>query len=104
VRVDVHTPDSRLAGALRADLPELAARIEQTGYRAETWQPLSPSSPDRWRVAELGAASPDTEDRSPRQGEQKQDEGRRQNSQQEDPPAQRKQDRKDFQWLFNSIR
>jgi flagellar hook-length control protein FliK len=104
VRVDVRTPDSRLAGALRADLPELAARIEQTGYRAETWQPPSSSSPDRWRIAESGAASPSTESQSQRQGGQRQDEGQRQNSRDQEQTAEHKPDRKDFQWLFNSIR
>ena len=104
VKVDVHTPDSRLAGALRADLPELAARIEQTGYHAETWQPVSSTSPDRWRPAESGAASQNMQDDSQRQGGQQQNDGRRQNSEDGEQGSPRKQDRKDFKWLFNSIR
>lgn len=104
LKVDVRTPNSRLAGALRADLPELAARIEQAGYRAETWQPLSSTTPDRWRPAESGASSQNMQDESQRQGGQQQNEGRRQDSEDGEQAAQRKQDRKDFRWLFNSIR
>lgn len=39
VQVSVRTPDSQLAGALRDDLPALSARLQQTGFRAETWHP-----------------------------------------------------------------
>jgi len=103
VRVEVRTPDIRLAGALRADLPELAARIEQTGYHAETWQPLA-SSLERGRIAESGAASQNMQEQPQREGGQRQDEGRRQNSEDSQQPAQRKQNGKDFKWLFSSIR
>jgi hypothetical protein len=39
VFVAVRTPDSRLAGDLRQNLPALAARLEQSGFHATTWQP-----------------------------------------------------------------
>ena len=39
VQVSVRTPDSQLAGALRDDLAALSARLEQSGFRAETWHP-----------------------------------------------------------------
>lgn len=39
VQVSVRTPDSQLAGALRDDLAVLSARLEQSGFRAETWHP-----------------------------------------------------------------
>ena len=41
VRVNVHTPDERLAGDLRDHLPTLSARLEQTGLRAETWHSVA---------------------------------------------------------------
>ena len=101
VRVDVHTPDSRLAGDLRENLPELTARIEQTGYRAEISQPTSQASPDRWRFAQTAGSPPDSDGR--RQGGQNQQEGRRDDSRDDPPPAKDTSDRKDFRWLYNSI-
>jgi hypothetical protein len=41
VQVAVRTPDSRLTEALRNDLPALSARLEQNGFRAETWHPAA---------------------------------------------------------------
>ena len=37
VRVAVRTPDVRLATDIRDNLPALSSRLEQTGYRTETW-------------------------------------------------------------------
>src|SRR5205085_2613427 len=37
VHFAVRTPDDRLAGALREDLPSLSSRLEQSGFRAEGW-------------------------------------------------------------------
>ena len=103
VKVDVRTPDSHLASTLRADLPELAAKIEQTGYRAEVWQPATSSAVERGRVAESAASSGDFQ-HQPQGGQ-----GDSQEQQRHDPPAPeqtspRKDNRKDFQWLFTSIR
>lgn len=39
VQVAVRTSDARLAGTLREDLGVLSARLEQAGFRAESWQP-----------------------------------------------------------------
>jgi len=39
VKVAVHTPDAQLSQALRDRLGELVQRLEQTGYRTETWNP-----------------------------------------------------------------
>jgi hypothetical protein len=39
LNVSVRTPDARLAGDLREELPALTARLEQTGFRAEAWHP-----------------------------------------------------------------
>ena len=52
VEVSVRTPDSRLAGSLRDDLPALAARLEQTGFRAQTWHPGASAAERRMEIAE----------------------------------------------------
>jgi hypothetical protein len=39
VQVAVRTPDARLAGDLREELPALTARLEQSGFRTEAWHP-----------------------------------------------------------------
>jgi hypothetical protein len=44
VRVAVHTGDLQLAHSLRGQLGELVTRLEQTGYRAQTWQPAEASA------------------------------------------------------------
>jgi hypothetical protein len=44
VRVAVHTGDSELAHSLRGQLGELVTRLEQTGYRTQTWQPAEISA------------------------------------------------------------
>jgi hypothetical protein len=106
VTVDVRTADTRLAGALRTDLPELASRFDQTGYRAEIWHPAggSPSShpAERPRMVSSSVPSDASHNQSAR------DHGRRRDSEQDDSesprPSSRKTDRKDFQWLFTSIR
>jgi len=106
VHVAVRTPDARLTGELRDDLPALAARLEQTGLRAETWQPPpATGSAERPRLAEASttASSPDSGGQSRQDGRQSQ-----QDSQQ--PPdsssqnSNRKSDRKEFAWLFTSQR
>jgi hypothetical protein len=42
VKLAVHTGDANLAQSLREDLGELVRRLEQSGYRAETWRPGEP--------------------------------------------------------------
>jgi hypothetical protein len=44
VRVAVHTGDGELAHSLRGQLGELVTRLEQTGYRTQTWQPAEISA------------------------------------------------------------
>lgn len=101
VTVDVRTSDSRLAGALRADLPELAARIEQTGYHAETWHPASSASARQQAESAIASRQLPGEPGSKYGQGQGKD---RHEAQQFQQPMHRKQSRKDFQWLFNSIR
>ncbi|GEM_PF-3269576 len=56
VQVAVRTADSRLAGTLRDDLPVLAARLEQSGFRAEVGHPPAPVPEPRPRAAESHTA------------------------------------------------
>lgn len=105
VHVDVRTPDERLAGSLRDDLPSLTAKLESAGLRAETWHADSSSGAGRERQQE-SAGQTESQNSQERPGQ----DGRRQ---QDDPPPQRpkesddsshsKRDRKDFQWLFTSL-
>lgn len=83
VHVAVRTPDVRLAGEIRENLPALSSRLEQTGYRTETWQ----GSQDRSRHA--------------------QDEREHPQRQQQTPPEElpkRKHKGQPFAWLMASLR
>jgi hypothetical protein len=103
IHVTVRTPDSQLATAMREDLPALSSKLEQSGLHSEMWRPpASVSSENRAIETSGGNASPDSREQS---GGRQQQEGR----QQDDPrnPQQtlnRKSDRKEFSWLFESIR
>ena len=101
VRVAVRTPDAQLAGALRASLPALSARLEQTGFRAETWHPAI--SHESARPA--GHMSPSVSDsKDTRNG------SRQSGQQQSDPRQQRpntahaaKSQRKEFRWFMSQL-
>ena len=55
VHVAVRTPDARLEGDLRDNLPALSARLEQgSGYRAENWSP-QPAAAGRTQEAEASS-------------------------------------------------
>jgi hypothetical protein len=107
VMVSVRTPDSHLAGELRADLPALSSRLEQSGYRTETWQPIATGERQHLADPTAGAAAQDA------QSQQRQNGGGQQPGQQEqkpkDPkntgiPSQSKEPGKDFEWLLSSLR
>jgi hypothetical protein len=80
VQVSVRTPDSQLAGALRDDLPSLSARLEQSGFRAETWHPAGA------RTEPLGAANDSSPSGSSAQQQPPGGQGRQQ---QHEPPPRR---------------
>src|SRR5208283_2042420 len=61
VFVAVRTPDSRLAGDLRQNLPALASRLEQSGYHATTWQPGAGGARERIADAQSGASGEDSQ-------------------------------------------
>ena len=103
VQVAVRTPDSRLTEALRSDLPALSARLEQNGFRAETWHPAA-SRPDH----SLLAPEPSSSGSAP-QGHGGE---RHSTSQDREPPSRRAplpEDRSDapppeFSWFLSSLR
>jgi hypothetical protein len=102
IHVTVRTPDSQLATAMREDLPTLSSKLEQSGLHSEMWRP-GPSMTSENRALETSSRVAGSDSR------QQPDEGRQQEGRQQDPrnPQQtlnRKSDRKDFSWLFESIR
>jgi len=106
VFVAVRTPDGRLAGELRQDLPALATRLEQSGFHATTWQP---AAGERQRLADLQAGAPaqDSQSQSRQNGREQQrdpQDQKRQGPENPDNPAQAKEQGKDFAWLLSSIR
>jgi len=107
VYVAVRTPDSRLAGDLREDLPALATRLEQSGFHAATWQP-APAGDSRHPADPSPAASAqDAQSQSRQSGREQQRDP--QDQKQRDPenpdePAQPKEPGKDFAWLLSTIR
>jgi TATA-binding protein-associated factor Taf7 len=44
LHVSVRTPDAGLTRGLREGLSDLVGRLEQSGYRAETWRPADNAS------------------------------------------------------------
>jgi hypothetical protein len=103
VRVAVRTPDTRLAGDLRQDLPALTSRLEQSGYRTAAWHPG-----ESGRERQPGSPAASTENGS----EGRQPDGRDAQQQQKGNERQARNDdagrgptkRKDFTWLLQSLR
>jgi hypothetical protein len=101
LRVAVRTPDAQLAGALRAGLPALSARLEQTGFRADTWHPAMAHESAR----PPGHVSPSVSDSNDTRN------GSRQGGQQQSDPRQprpntahaAKSQRKEFRWLMSQL-
>jgi hypothetical protein len=100
VHFAVRTPDGRLAGALREQLPALSSRLEQSGFRADGWHASSDSGPER-RLDVASSGNTSNEDRQT---------GGRQNGQDQPRPRHaeelidHKPKGKQFEWLFSSLR
>jgi hypothetical protein len=105
VHVSVSTPDARLAGDLRQDLPALASRLEQSGFRAETWRP---DAGERQHLAEppAGGSAQEGEGQPRQNGREQQRDPQQQQNDPDNPdnPSQRKEQGKDFAWLLSSLR
>jgi hypothetical protein len=101
MQVTVRTPDAQLAAALRAGLPALSARLEQTGFRAETWHPAIAHESAR----PAGHVSPSVSDSSDSRNES------RQGGQRQPQPRQQrfntahaaKTQRKEFRWFMSQL-
>jgi hypothetical protein len=106
VFVAVRTPDGKLAGDLRQDLPALAARLEQSGFRATSWQPAATGERERLADPQAGAAGQDAQNQSRQNGREQQRDPQQQKQQgpeNPDNPAPTKEKGKDFEWLLSSI-
>ena len=106
VHVAVRTPDSRLAGDLREDLPALATRLEQSGFHATTWQPAAGGDRQHSADPPAGASSQDPQNQSRQNGGEQQGDPREQQPKEPenpDHPSQPKEQGKDFAWLLSSI-
>jgi hypothetical protein len=86
VHVAVRTGDSELAHGLRQGLPDLAGRLEEHGYRAETWRPEGQVAPPEAAsdTRNTGSNSRNNDTHSQAGGSQ-QDGGRRNNNQSNQP-------------------
>jgi hypothetical protein len=106
VHVSVSTPDTRLAEELRAELPALASRLEQTGFHAETWHPGAAGERPQPADPPGGAAAQDAQSQSRRNGggEREPQPQPQRDGENPDDPAQPKEPGKDFAWLLSSIR
>jgi hypothetical protein len=105
IHVAVRTPDARLSGAMREDLPALTAKLEQSGFRTNAWQPGAAAGGER-RAAEIstGSSSADSQEHSGQHSQHQQDDSQQQNPKHPTNAANRKTDRKDFAWLLQTYR
>jgi hypothetical protein len=84
VRVAVRTGDSELASGLRQGVHELAGKLEDSGYRAETWRPASTSAAAApVAAAESHGSSMQPQSQSQQQSQQGNSQGRQNGSQQQ---------------------
>lgn len=100
IHLDVRTPDAGLAGALRRDLPSLAARLEQTGLRAESWR-TEGTGRHSTDAGGNGAAPERNGQGRPDAGERR--ERQPQPEQTEPTPHPKKEERKEFAWFLSSL-
>jgi hypothetical protein len=99
VHLAVRTPDQRLSGALRDNLPELAARLEGAGYRTAA---AAETTADSRRGLPHPAAAPQSQSQS--DGRQRQRDGDPPPEQQNLEQRHRKQKGNDFAWFMSSLR
>ncbi len=102
IHVTVRTPDSQLATAMREDLPALSSRLEQSGLHSEMWRPTASAASEN-RGIETSAGNTPSDSREQPGGRQQQ-EDRQQDPRNPQQTLNRKSDRKEFSWLFESIR
>lgn len=106
VRVAVRTIDTQLAGALREDLPALSARLEQTGFRTETWHAAALSQaehPVRTTPSLPSGNGQDTQDQSRQGGRQQQESQEHRRPREPVNEASPRASRKRFAWLMSHL-
>ena len=102
IHVAVRTPDAPLATSLRNDLPALSNKLEESGFHSEMWHPSAlPSGENKTVETTGGNASSDSRGQS---GGRQQGEESQQNPKNPQQQFNRKSDRKEFTWLYQSIR
>jgi hypothetical protein len=100
VHVAVRTPDAGLAEQLRQGLPSLTAKLDQAGYRTETWHP---GTALRHPPEAAATGAPQGQDNRDGQGSPRE---RREGSPHPRENAQRpqpKKEGKDFAWFMSSF-
>jgi hypothetical protein len=105
LKVAVRTPDTHLAERLRADLPALSSRLEDSGLRAETWRPSAVSAGEARNTHEVSTANSggqpqDADSHQQGREQQRQDEPRRPRVVEEN--EQPKEKGKDFEWFLSA--
>ena len=103
IHVTVRTPDSQLATAMREDLPALSSRLEQSGLHSEMWRPAA-SAGNENRGIETSAGNAASDSREQPGGRQQQEDRQQDPRNPQQQTLNRKSDRKEFSWLFESIR
>jgi hypothetical protein len=107
VFVAVRTPDSRLAGDLRQNLPALASRLEQSGYHATAWQPGASGARERIADPQSGASGQDSQGQARQNGREQQGDRQEQkprSAANPASPAQPGEPERDFASLLSAIR
>jgi hypothetical protein len=105
LKVAVRTPDSHLAERLRADLPALSSRLEDSGLRAETWRPSAVAASEARNTHEVSTANTgghpqDAE--SHQQGREQQRHGEPRQPRFVEKNEQPKEKGKDFEWFLSA--
>jgi hypothetical protein len=104
VNIAVRTADQRLSGAMREDLPALAAKLEQSGFHTDVWHQGAAGEPKRALETSGESASHDSREHTGQDRQQKQESPQQQHSRNAANAAKRKSDRKDFAWLLQTYR
>jgi hypothetical protein len=100
VHVAVRTPDAGLAADLRQGLPSLAAKLEQSGFRAETWHPGA--APRQAAESSAGGAGQNQSGQNGQESSRERREGQPQTPEFGQRP-QPKKEGKDFAWFMSSL-
>ena len=103
IHIAVRTPDAGLAADLRQGLPSLAAKLEQTGYRTETWHPGTAARHEQGFAA--GSTARDGSGPNGQSGQESSRERREGQSQPREAGSgpQPKKEGKDFAWFMSSL-